>query len=53
MKPLGVYLLDLVKQGETVIFRSGITKQIRILFINSLRSEVLPKSYRKVYCYKY
>ena len=33
------------------MFRSGINKQKKIFYINSLRSDVPLKYYRKLYCY--
>ena len=42
---------DCDSDRNSVMFRSGINKQKRIFHINSLRSDIPQKSYRKVYCY--
>ena len=40
-----------VKRYASVMFRSGINKQKRIFYIDSLKSDIPLKAYRKVYCY--
>ena len=47
---IGLYCLY---QLISVQFRSGRNKQNRIFYINSLRSDIPLKSYRKVSCYIY